>query len=106
MMLSHSVMYYKAHRRDDQSGCWSFSRLLANVYDFRIFTHKHNIMRTNIALDDMLVQQAIQLSKLRTKKEVVQEALKHYISWMKKKQLLDVRGKLTWEGKLKEMRSQ
>lgn len=62
-------------------------------------------MRTNIELDDMLVQQAIKLSKLRTKKEVVQEALKNYVSWMKKKQLLDLRGQVTWEGSLKEMRS-
>mgnify|MGYP001553480046 FL=1 len=62
-------------------------------------------MRTNIELDDMLVQQAIKLSKLRTKKEVVHEALKNYISWMKKKQLLDLRGKVGWEGSLKEMRS-
>ena len=36
---------------------------------------------------------------------VVQEALKNYVSWMKKKQLLDLRGQVTWEGSLKEMRS-
>ena len=62
-------------------------------------------MRTNIELDDMLVQQAIKLSKLRTKREVIQEALKNYVSWMKKKQLLGLRGQVTWEGSLKEMRS-
>lgn len=62
-------------------------------------------MRTNIELDDTLVQQAIKLSKLRTKKEVVQEALKNYVAWMKKKQLLNLRGQVTWEGSLKEMRS-
>lgn len=70
-----------------------------------IFTHKYNSMRTNIELDDTLVQQAIKLSKLRTKKEVVQEALKNYVAWMKKKQLLGLRGQVTWEGSLKEMRS-
>ena len=64
-----------------------------------------NFMRTNIELDDALVQQAIKLSKLRTKKEVVQEALKNYVAWMKKKELLNLRGKITWEGRLKEMRS-
>jgi len=62
-------------------------------------------MRTNIELDDVLVQQAIKLSKLRTKKEVVQEALKNYVAWMKKKELLNLRGRVTWEGSLKEMRS-
>jgi len=62
-------------------------------------------MRTNIELDDMLVQQAIKLSKLKTKKEVVQEALKNYVAWMKRKELLSLRGRITWEGNLKEMRS-
>ncbi len=62
-------------------------------------------MRTNIELDDALVQQAIKLSKLRTKKEVVHEALKNYIAWMKKQELLRLRGKITWEGNLKDMRS-
>jgi Arc/MetJ family transcription regulator len=62
-------------------------------------------MRTNIELDDTLIQQAMQLSKLTTKREVVQEALKNYVSGMKKKELLKLRGKITWEGNLKEMRS-
>lgn len=62
-------------------------------------------MRTNIELDDTLVQQAITLSKLRTKKEVVQEALKNYVAWMKKKELLALKGKAVWEGDLQEMRS-
>jgi Arc/MetJ family transcription regulator len=62
-------------------------------------------MRTNIELDDTLIQQAMKLSKLTTKREVVQEALKNYVSGMKKKELLKLRGKITWEGNLKEMRS-
>jgi Arc/MetJ family transcription regulator len=62
-------------------------------------------MRTNIELDDTLVSQALKLSKLRTKREVVQEALKNYISSMKKRELLQLKGRVTWEGNLKEMRS-
>jgi len=62
-------------------------------------------MRTNIELDDNLVNQAIKLSKLKTKKDVVQEALRNYVAWMKKKQLLHLKGRVTWEGDLKEMRS-
>lgn len=62
-------------------------------------------MRTNIELDDRLVQEAIKLSKLKTKKEVIQEALKNYVAWMKKKELLSLRGHIVWEGNLKEMRS-
>jgi Arc/MetJ family transcription regulator len=62
-------------------------------------------MRTNIELDDALVKQAIKLSKLKTKREVVQEALKNYVAFMKKKELLGLKGRVVWEGNLKEMRS-
>ena len=72
---------------------------------FSIFTHQFLNMRTNIELDDALVNQAKKLSKLKTKREVVQEALKNYIAFMKKKELLNLKGQVTWEGNLKEMRS-
>ncbi len=62
-------------------------------------------MRTNIELDDVLVKQAIKLSKLKTKREVVQEALKSYVASMEKRKLLDLKGRVSWEGNLKEMRS-
>ncbi len=62
-------------------------------------------MRTNIELDDALVEQALYLSHIKTKKEVVQEALKNYVAWMKKKQLIGLKGQLKWEGNLKEMRT-
>jgi Arc/MetJ family transcription regulator len=72
---------------------------------FSILTHQFSNMRTNIELDDTLVNQAIKLSKLKTKREVVQEALKHYVAFMKKKELLNLKGRVTWEGNLKQMRS-
>jgi Arc/MetJ family transcription regulator len=72
---------------------------------FVTFTHKFNLMRTNIELDDVLVKQAIKLSKLKTKREVVQEALKSYVASMKKRELLNLKGRVSWEGNLKEMRS-
>jgi Arc/MetJ family transcription regulator len=87
------------------SGVDGFLHIIAMCINCIIFTHKKRAMRTNIELDDELVQQAIKLSRLRTKKEVVQEALKNYVAWMKKKELLNLRGRVTWEGDLKEMRS-
>jgi len=62
-------------------------------------------MRTNIELDDVLVKQAIKLSKLKTKREVIQEALKNYVASMKKRELLNMKGRVSWEGNLKDMRS-
>lgn len=61
-------------------------------------------MRTNIELDDELVEKALKISKLKTKKEVVNEALKHYVATLKKKQLLSIREKGTWKGDLGQMR--
>jgi Arc/MetJ family transcription regulator len=61
-------------------------------------------MRTNIELDDVLMKQALDLSKIKTKREVIEEALKNYVAWMKRKQLLSLRGQVKWEGNLKEMR--
>ncbi len=62
-------------------------------------------MRTNIDLNDALIRQALKLSKIKTKREVVEEALKNYIAFLKRKQLLALKGKVTWEGELKQMRS-
>ncbi len=62
-------------------------------------------MRTNIELDDSLVKQALQISQLKTKKDVVHEALKHYVASLKRKEILGLRGKGTWEGDLRQMRS-
>lgn len=61
-------------------------------------------MRINIELDDSLVNQALKLGKLKTKRDVVQAALKNYVSSMKKKELLQLKGRVTWEENPKEMR--
>ena len=41
-------------------------------------------MRTNIELDDDLVEQARKISKLKTKKDLVNEALQHYVASLEK----------------------
>jgi Arc/MetJ family transcription regulator len=51
-------------------------------------------MRTNIVLDDDLVQEAMGLSGIRTKKELVHEALRSFIASKKRKSLLDLAGKI------------
>lgn len=61
-------------------------------------------MRTNIELNDDLVKQALRISKLKTKKDVVHEALKQYVASLKKKELLSLREKDTWTGDLRQMR--
>lgn len=61
-------------------------------------------MRTNIELDDRLVTEAMRISKLNTKKDVVNEALKRFVAALKRKEILTLRGEDTWEGNLKQMR--
>lgn len=51
-------------------------------------------MRTNIVLDDDLVAEASRLSGIKTKKELVHEALRVLIAARKRKNLLDLRGKI------------
>jgi Arc/MetJ family transcription regulator len=60
--------------------------------------------RTNIDLDDDLVKQGLKVTKLKTKKELVHYALKELIRRKKRKGLLELEGKVIWEGSLDRMR--
>ncbi len=60
--------------------------------------------RTNIELDEKLVDEALKLTRMKTKKEVVNYALKELVSKMKRKGLLEIEGKVQWRGDLDEMR--
>ena len=51
-------------------------------------------VRTNIVIDDGLVEEAMTLSKLKTKREVVQKALEEFVRALKKKDLREIRGKI------------
>lgn len=62
-------------------------------------------MRTTIELDENLIQQALKISKLKTKKDVVHEALKQYVALKKRKSILSLRKKGTWDGDLDQMPS-
>lgn len=61
-------------------------------------------MRTNIVLDDKLVEEGLRFTGLKTKKELVNYALQELISRKKRKTILKLEGKLHWEGNLNEMR--
>lgn len=54
-------------------------------------------MATNLALDDGLIEEARQLGGLRTKKDVVTQALVEYIQRRKQFQLLDLFGTVDFE---------
>ncbi|PKN92429.1 MAG: DUF2191 domain-containing protein [Chloroflexi bacterium HGW-Chloroflexi-6] len=61
-------------------------------------------MRTNIVLDEDLVERAQKLTGIKTKREVVQEALRTLILLREQAEIRSLRGKLNWEGNLDEQR--
>ena len=61
-------------------------------------------MRTNIEIDDKLIKEAMKISKLKSKKELVNHALEELIRLHKREKMLSLFGKVKWEGNLDEMR--
>lgn len=51
-------------------------------------------MRTNIVLDDEIVKTAFRYSKAKTKKELINEALRELITSRQRLDLRDLRGKI------------
>ncbi len=61
-------------------------------------------MRTNIEIDDKLMNDALKATGARTKKEAVELGLKALIKLKKQQSIKDFRGQLSWVGDLDEMR--
>jgi Arc/MetJ family transcription regulator len=61
-------------------------------------------MRTNIEIDDDLMKKALKYSKLKTKKEIINEALMEYVKYQMRLKMLSLQGKVKWVGDLDKMR--
>jgi Arc/MetJ family transcription regulator len=61
-------------------------------------------MRTNIEIDDALIQEALRVSGLKTKRAAVEAGLKALIRLDRQKKILDLAGKVHWEGDLDDSR--
>jgi Arc/MetJ family transcription regulator len=62
-------------------------------------------MATHIELDEALLKQIVRLGHFSTKKAAVNAALAEYLRHLKRRQLLELRGKVHWDGDLDAMRS-
>lgn len=62
------------------------------------------MLRTNIELDEKLVDEAMRLTHLKTKKELVNYAIRELVSKAKRKKLLALEGRVKWTGNLAKMR--
>jgi Arc/MetJ family transcription regulator len=61
-------------------------------------------MRTNVVIDDKLMESAIKLSGLKTKKDTISEGLRLLVQMKRQKKIRNYRGKLKWSGDLDKMR--
>lgn len=62
-------------------------------------------MRTNIDIDDDLLADVMERSETKTKKEAVEMALQLFRRMLAQRDLLELRGKVRWDGNLDELRS-
>lgn len=62
-------------------------------------------MRTNIVIDDGLMQEALKATGLKTKREVVELALQRLVQLKKQEAIKAFRGKLPWDGDLEALRN-
>ena len=61
-------------------------------------------MRTNIEIDDRLMEKAQRLSGLRTKRAVVEAGLQLVVRVKEQEEILRLAGKVHWEGDLDQSR--
>lgn len=61
-------------------------------------------MRTNIVIDDKLMQATLRATGLRTKREAVELGLRTLLRLRQQEQIKRFRGKLHWQGDLDAMR--
>lgn len=59
--------------------------------------------RTNVVVDDALIEKAMRLYNLKTKREAIDLALRRLVGEYRPIDILDLQG-MGWEGDLEEMR--
>ncbi|WP_293369610.1 type II toxin-antitoxin system VapB family antitoxin [Nevskia sp.] len=61
-------------------------------------------MRTNIDIDDDLMNEAMAATGARTKKQAVEDGLRLLVRMQRQQELRSLRGKVVWEGNLEVSR--
>ena len=61
-------------------------------------------MRTNIVIDDSLLERAMRATGAKTKREAVELGLASLVRLKEQEHIRDLRGKLRWTGDLDRMR--
>lgn len=63
-----------------------------------------NTVRTQVVLNKEIVEQALQITHLKSKRELLDYALRELIRRETQKKLLELKGKIHWEGDLEALR--
>lgn len=61
-------------------------------------------MRTNVVIDDALMDEALKIPGLKTKRQAIEEGLRLLVRTRQQGKIRRLRGTLNWEGSLDEMR--
>lgn len=62
------------------------------------------VMRTNIIIDDALMNDVLKITGLKTKREAVELGLRKLLELKRQEQIKAFKGKLKWEGDLNAQR--
>ncbi len=54
-------------------------------------------MRTNVVIDDTLIQEALRLSEVKTKKDIISLALREFVMSRKRLNLIELAGKINFQ---------
>ena len=79
-------------------------RLRVYVYSMQI-AYTSTSMRTNIEIDDALLEEAMAATGHSTKKATVEEALRRVVAAHRRRQAIDELAGIGWDGDLEAMRS-
>jgi len=61
-------------------------------------------MKTNVEIDDELLEAARRVTGLKSEGEVIDAALRHLVQLTAQERIRELRGKVTWEGDLEGSR--
>ncbi len=61
-------------------------------------------MRTNVVIDDELMERALRSGNYRTKKAAIEQGLRILVQLNSQRRLRELKGKIHWEGDLESMR--
>ena len=61
-------------------------------------------IRTNIVLDKQLLEAALQATGMKTRRQLIEYALRELVRHKQQRKLLNLKGAIQWEGDLQSMR--